>query len=134
MEYNNIFVNGTFDILHIGHLKLLNYARGLGKSLVVAIDSDRRVKIKKGKNRPVNSEAERKYFLENLKAVHEVKIFDSDDELVEIIKEVQPDIMVVGSDWTNNQVIGSAYAKRLVYFERIDGYSTTEIIKNLSDW
>ncbi len=82
-----IIVNGTFDIVHSGHLALLNYARSLGDYLIVAIDSDRRVKELKGADRPVNTQAERQELLSNLRSVNEVRIFDSDQELVDIIAE-----------------------------------------------
>ena len=71
-----IFVNGTFDLLHRGHLELLNYAKSLGDYLCVGIDTDVRVKEKKGEKRPIHNQNERKFFLENLKAVDD---FDSLD-------------------------------------------------------
>ena len=91
-----IFVNGTFDILHPGHIQLLNYAKSLGDTLTVGIDSDRRVAEKKGPSRPVNGVGDRAYMLQNLKAVDHIVIFDSDEELERCIKIVKPDIMVVG--------------------------------------
>jgi rfaE bifunctional protein nucleotidyltransferase chain/domain len=123
-----IFVNGTFDILHRGHLELLNFARGLGDFLMVGIDADDRVKEKKGTTRPIHNQEERKFFLENLKSVDEVKFFSSDQELEELIKSFQPDIMVVGSDWKGKSVIGSYYASKLIFFDRIGDYATTKII------
>lgn len=123
-----VFVNGTFDILHRGHLELLNFAKSKGDHLIVGIDSDDRVKSLKGESRPINSEEERKFMLLNLKAVDEVKVFATDDELSYMIKSIRPDIMIVGSDWKGKPVIGSQWAKRLVFFDRIEGYSTTNII------
>jgi len=128
-----IFVNGTFDILHCGHIKLLNYAKSLGEYLMVGIDSDERVKQKKGPTRPIYSQNERKFFLENLKAVDSVNIFASDQELENTIKSFKPDIMVVGSDWKDKSVIGSYYASKLIFFERIGDYSTTKTIQNIID-
>ena len=110
----HIFVNGTFDILHPGHIQLLNYAKSLGDSLTVGIDSDRRVREKKGPTRPVNSVGDRAYMLQNLKAVDYIVVFDSDEELERCIKTVKPDIMVVGSDWKDKSVIGSMYAAELL--------------------
>ena len=124
----SVFVNGTFDILHLGHLALLNYAKSLGDKLFVAIDSDERVKQLKGPTRPIHDTYQRKIMLLNLKAVDEVEIFNSDEELEMWIKQIKPTIMVVGSDWRNKTVIGSQYAKRLEFFERIDEYSSTKII------
>ena len=128
-----IFVNGTFDILHRGHLELLNFAKGLGDFLMVGIDTDDRVKEKKGSTRPIHNQEERKFFLENLKSVDEVKFFSSDQELEELIKSFQPDIMVVGSDWKGKSVIGSYYASKLIFFDRIGDYATTKIIQDIID-
>jgi D-beta-D-heptose 7-phosphate kinase/D-beta-D-heptose 1-phosphate adenosyltransferase len=128
-----IFVNGTFDILHRGHLELLNYAKGLGDFLMVGIDTDDRVGEKKGPTRPIHNQEERKFFLENLKSVDEVKFFSSDQELEELIKSFQPDIMVVGSDWRGKSVIGSYYASKLIFFDRIGDYATTKIIQDIID-
>jgi len=125
-----IIVNGTFDILHSGHLALLTYARSLGDHLVVAIDSDRRVKELKGVSRPVNTQAERQELLSNLRSVDEVRIFDSDLELVDIVAECA--IMVKGSDYRNRPIVGSEVCSSIVFFERIDGFSTTEKIQSIS--
>ena len=76
-----VFVNGTFDVLHPGHLALLNYARSLGDYVVVGIDTDDRVREKKGPSRPVNGEKDRRIMLLNLKSVDEVKFFGTDEEL-----------------------------------------------------
>ena len=128
-----IFVNGTFDILHPGHIQLLNYAKSLGDSLTVGIDSDRRVREKKGPTRPVNSVGDRAYMLQNLKAVDYIVIFDSDEELERCIKTVKPDIMVVGSDWKDKSVIGSMYSAELRFFDRIEEYATTKTIQSIID-
>lgn len=128
-----VFVNGTFDVLHAGHLALLNYAKSLGDYLVVGIDTDERVKEKKGPTRPVNSVEDRTLMLINLKAVDEVKHFGTDEELENLVKSVQPDIMVVGSDWKDKSVIGSYYASNLIFFDRIDEYSSTKIIQSIID-
>jgi D-beta-D-heptose 7-phosphate kinase/D-beta-D-heptose 1-phosphate adenosyltransferase len=125
-----VFVNGCFDLLHIGHLELLNYAREQGDYLLVAIDSDTRVSSNKGPDRPINSERNRAAVLKNFRAVDEVKIFSSDQELIDIIKNYQPDIMIVGSDWRNRPVIGSQYSKSLMFFDRIGNESSTKTIES----
>jgi rfaE bifunctional protein nucleotidyltransferase chain/domain len=129
----SVFVNGTFDILHSGHLELLNFAKAQGDKLFVAIDSDDRVRQLKGENRPINTAWDRRKMLLNLKAVDEVEIFRSDEELKMWIKQVSPAIMIVGSDWEGKPVIGSEFAKELIYFKRIDEYSTTKIISDITN-
>ena len=126
-----IVVNGTFDILHSGHLALLNYAKSLGDFLVVAIDSDQRVQELKGTSRPVNTQSERQELLENLRAVDEVKIFDSDQELVDIIAECA--IMVKGSDYKGKSIVGEDSIAKIVFFERVDGFSTTKKIQHIAN-
>ena len=125
-----IFVNGTFDILHPGHVQLLNYARSLGDSLIVAIDSDRRVRELKGANRPINSDDDRKFMLENLRSVDTVWIFDTDQELEDICRLHNP-IMVKGSDYCGRAIIGQQYCKEIVFYDRIEPYSTTRAIQNI---
>jgi D-beta-D-heptose 7-phosphate kinase/D-beta-D-heptose 1-phosphate adenosyltransferase len=124
-----VVVNGTFDLLHSGHLALLNHARSLGDHLLVAIDSDRRVKELKGPTRPVNNEYERQEMLRNLRAVDEVKIFDTDQDLIDIISSA--DILVKGSDYQDQSVIGKTHAKQLIFFDRLNGYSTTKKIQDI---
>jgi len=125
-----IIVNGTFDILHVGHLKLLDYAKSLGDHLTVAIDTDERIKSKKGMSRPINNEYERKLMLEFLKPVDQVIIFATDQELIDIIK--QCDIMVKGSDYKGKSVIGETYCKQVIYYDRIEQYSTTKKIQDIA--
>jgi len=126
-----VFVNGTFDLLHRGHLELLNYAKSLGDFLLVGIDSDGRVSEKKGPTRPIHNQEERKFFLENLKSVNAVDIFSTDNELEEMIKSFKPNIMVVGSDWKGKSVIGSYYAAKLLFFDRVGDYATTKTIQSI---
>lgn len=127
-----VMVNGTFDILHRGHIELLNYAKSLGTQLLVAIDTDRRVSELKGPTRPVNNQADRKLFLYNLKAVDIVMLFDSKDELVNIMKEYQPDIYVKGSDWKRDiPSTAEEYCKKVIYYDRVGDYSTTKTIQDI---
>ncbi|HTC00960.1 MAG TPA: adenylyltransferase/cytidyltransferase family protein [Ferruginibacter sp.] len=128
-----IFVNGTFDVLHIAHIQLLNYAKSQGDYLHVAIDTDARVKEKKGETRPIYPQEERKFFLMNLKAVDNVSFFSTDEELENTIKEYAPDIMIIGSDWKGKPVIGSQFAKELKFYDRIENYSTTATIQSIID-
>lgn len=129
-----VWVNGTFDILHKGHIKLLEYASSFG-NLRVGIDSDKRVRELKGENRPFNTTEDRKYFLESIKFVNEVVVFDSREELINLVKEYQPDYMIIGSDYVGQPVYGSEYSKNLIFFDKIEGYSSTKILnyENNSD-
>ena len=126
-----IFVNGTFDILHPGHVQLLNYARSLGDSLIVAIDSDQRVRELKGDSRPINPEDDRKLMLESLRSVDSVWIFNNDQELEDICRLYNP-IMIKGSDYQGRHIIGQQYCKEIVFYDRIEPYSTTRAIQNIS--
>ncbi len=127
---NKVIVNGTFDILHVGHIKLLEYSKSLGVHLTVAIDTDRRIKTKKGLSRPINNEFERKTMLEALKSVDQVVVFDTDEELIDLVKN--SDIMVKGSDYRGKSVIGETYCKKVIYYDRIEGYSTTQKIQDIA--
>ena len=127
----HIFVNGTFDVLHPGHVQLLNYAKSFGDTLTVGIDSDRRVAEKKGPSRPIYNIKDRSFMLQNLKSVDYVVVFDSDEELEHCLKTIRPDIMVVGSDWKGKSVIGSMYSAELKFFDRIDEYATTKTIQSI---
>ena len=125
----NVWVNGCFDILHRGHVELLTYAKSSGDFLIVGIDTDRRVKEAKGDSRPYNCMEDRKYFLESLQVVDKVISFDTDEELKEHLKLHDIDIMIVGSDWKGKPVVGAEIAKKLLYFDRIGNYSTTNILE-----
>tara|TARA_R100000278_G_scaffold69252_1_gene54899 strand:- start:541 stop:945 length:405 start_codon:yes stop_codon:yes gene_type:complete len=125
-----VWVNGCFDVLHRGHYELFNYAKSLGDKLAVGIDSDEKVSKDKGANRPFNNINDRVYALQSLKAVNEVYVFNSRKELEDLIENYQPDYLVVGSDWKDKDVVGGHFAKKIVYFNRIEGYSTTNILTN----
>ena len=131
--YKKVFVNGTFDLLHRGHIELLNYAMTQGGHVCVGIDTDDRVKQMKGPTRPIHNQEERKFFLENLKAVDEVRFFSNDKELEGMVKSYQPDIMIVGADWKDKSVIGSYWAAKLIFFDRIGEYATTKTIQDIID-
>lgn len=127
-----VIVNGTFDILHLGHLRLLEYARSVPKSYVyVLIDSDRRVKELKGNDRPIHNEYERASFLAALKAVDRVDIFDTDQELINYIKNYDPDVMIKGSDYRDKPIIGAEFCKEIKFYDRLEKYSTTNKIQDI---
>ena len=128
-----VFVNGTFDLLHRGHLELLNYDKSLGYVIVV-IDTDECIKGKKGPTRPIHNQEERKFHLENLKSVDEVIFFSSEPEFEGLIKSLQPDIIIVGSDWKEKSTIKSYYDGELIFFDRIEEYSTTKTIQKIKGY
>ena len=121
-----VFTNGCFDVLHRGHVELLKYSKSLG-TVVVGLNSDQSVKNLKGENRPFFSEEDRKFMLESCKYVDEVIIFNEETPY-NLIKRINPDIIVKGGDYTPEQVVGNDLAE-VVIFGTIHGYSSTEIIK-----
>jgi cytidyltransferase-like protein len=129
-----VMVNGTFDILHRGHLELLQYAKSLGDYLLVAIDTDSRVTELKGPTRPINNQRDRMYMLHSLKCVDYVKTFNSTEELIELMQNYKPDIYVKGSDWKKDtQSTAHRYCDKVIFYDRIDNYSTTNIIQRIID-
>lgn len=124
------FINGCFDVLHIGHTRMFKECKSKVDTLIVAIDSDERVKQLKGNNRPFNNLKDRKEMLMNLKWIDAVVSFDSDQELTTLLKCINPDIMMVGEEYKEKNVIGSKHAKELKFYRRLDGYSTTNILKD----
>ena len=123
-----IFTNGCFDILHVGHVELLNYCATLGY-VIVGLNSDLSVSLLKGKGRPINTAQDRKQILLNLHSVGEVVIFEEDTPL-ELIKYLKPDVIVKGGDYLANEVVGSELAE-IKIFKFIDGYSSTSIINKI---
>jgi D-beta-D-heptose 7-phosphate kinase/D-beta-D-heptose 1-phosphate adenosyltransferase len=127
-----VIVNGSFDILHLGHLKMLKYAKELPNSyLLVLIDSDERIRELKGTERPVNSVDERKAMLEAIRYVDEVKVFHSAEELEQLIKDYAPDVMVKGEDYFGKDIIGRHHCKEIQYFTYLNDYSTTKKIQSI---
>jgi len=129
-----VFTNGCFDLIHPGHIDLLNRAKALGDRLVVGLNSDSSVRQMKGAGRPVVSQDARKAVLLGLKAVDDVVIFD---ELTpeNIIREIRPDVLVKGGDWPVDQIVGAAFVKenggQVVSIPLVDGFSTSTILAGL---
>ena len=123
-----VWTNGCFDILHRGHIELFRYAKSLGDELIVGIDSDEKVKKDKGKNRPFNNLHDRMEILNAIIYVDKVIPFDTTNELERMVKWLKPHVMVIGSDWKGKEVIGQKHTEKVVFFDRIDGYSTTKIL------
>ena len=130
-----VFTNGVFDLLHPGHVDVLTGARAQGDALVVGVNSDASVRrLGKGPGRPVRSEAERAYVLAGLAAVDAVVVFDEDTPL-ELVRALQPDVIVKGGDYTPESVVGAdivrARGGRVVIIPLTPGQSTTSIIEKL---
>ena len=127
-----VFTNGVFDLLHPGHIRYLQDARRLGDALIVGINSDRSVRAIKGAERPITPEVERAEILAALECVDAVAIFDEETP-AEIIRRVQPDVLVKGADWGPDNIVGrdtvEARGGRVVRMELSKGYSTTELIR-----
>ena len=128
-----VFVNGAFDVLHSGHLNLLDFAGMLGGHLLVAIDTDEKIRYNKGADRPFNNLKNRKHLMSMLKPVTNVVSFNSDEELSDIIKRYEPDVMVKGSDWRGKMIVGEEYCKEVVFFERTNNESTTRTLQDFVD-
>ena len=126
-----VFTNGCFDILHLGHVKYLQKARSLGDKLIIGVNSNASVSRLKGSSRPVNDQYDRAYLLASLEVVDYVVIFEEDTPY-ELIKKVQPDILVKGADYEGKEVVGSDIAKEVKLIEFVDGKSTTSIIERIS--
>jgi D-beta-D-heptose 7-phosphate kinase/D-beta-D-heptose 1-phosphate adenosyltransferase len=129
-----IFTNGCFDLLHIGHIKLLEEAANLDGFLIVGINSDKSVRKIKGSNRPIIPEQERARIVAALECVDCVVLFDeaTPQKLIELIK---PDIIVKGSDWEEGAIVGWEIAKQVVRVSIEPEHSTTAIIESvISKW
>jgi len=126
-----VFTNGCFDLLHAGHLALLESARALGDVLVVGINSDASVRALKGEGRPVVPQRERAEVLSALEAVDRVLIYDEPTPL-ETIRALQPDVLVKGADWAEDRVVGrdvvEAAGGRVVRVELLPGKSTSALL------
>jgi D-beta-D-heptose 7-phosphate kinase/D-beta-D-heptose 1-phosphate adenosyltransferase len=128
-----VLTNGVFDILHLGHLELLKFAKSLGDKLIVAVNSDRSARELKGDGRPINSEQDRKKFLESLREVDEVVIFDHVEPLP-LLQEIRPDVLVKGAEWTAEQARKRDKIPdeiKVIMAPLVNGYSTTSIIKKI---
>lgn len=126
-----VFTNGCFDLLHVGHVRLLEASRRLGDCLIVGLNTDRSVSALKGPTRPVVSETARAEVLGALRAVDYVTLFDEPTPL-ELIRAVVPDVLVKGGDYTPDTVVGrdvvEAHGGRVEIIPLVGGFSTTSII------
>jgi D-beta-D-heptose 7-phosphate kinase / D-beta-D-heptose 1-phosphate adenosyltransferase len=129
-EKKIVFTNGCFDILHIGHVKYLEKAKDFGDILILGLNSDKSLQRLKGPNRPINSEDDRAYILASINVVDYVVIFEEDTPF-ELIKLINPDVLVKGTDYKGKEVVGQDIVKELKLIEFIDGKSTTKTIERI---
>lgn len=129
-----VFTNGCFDILHSGHIKYLEAAKGKGDILVVAINSDKSIKGIKGEGRPIIGDKERAEIVSALECVNYVTIFNENTP-IETIKALSPDVLIKGGDWRKKDIVGSGYVEsyggKVITGPYIKGYSTTRIIDRI---
>ncbi len=127
-----VFTNGVFDILHLGHIRLLKTARGFGDFLILALNSDDSVKRLKGNKRPIFSLEERVEVLCAISYVDLILSFEEDTPY-ELIKFLRPDILVKGGDYKFDEVVGRELVKEVKIVPYIQGYSTTNIIRRIKE-
>jgi rfaE bifunctional protein nucleotidyltransferase chain/domain len=129
-----VFTNGTFDLLHRGHVEYLNKAGELGDVLIVGLNSDRSVRRLKGEKRPIMEEKDRAYLLANLCAVDYVILFDEDTPIT-LIQTLLPDVLVKGADWALNEIVGKdiieKHGGRVVTIELTPGRSSSALIQKI---
>lgn len=124
-----IFTNGCFDVLHVGHLKLLEFCASLG-TVIVGINSDTSIRKIKGDLRPINNEFDRQYMLSGFRFVEKVIIFDEDNPY-KLIQQIKPDIIVKGGDYLKSEVIGNDLAEVRI-FPLVSGFSTSKILSKIT--
>jgi len=129
-----VFTNGCFDILHYGHIKYLQDAKGLADVLVLGLNSDSSVKKIKGSARPINKQLDRARVLSALSCVDYLTIF-SEDTPLRLIRLIQPDVLVKGGDWQTEKIVGADFVKarggKVLAIPYIKGYSTTKLINKI---
>ena len=129
-----VFTNGCFDILHVGHVRVLTEAKSLGDILVVGLNRDASVKGLKGSGRPVTNETERAEVLCALAAV-DYAVFFKESTPEKLIHAVRPDFLVKGGDWKKKDIVGAAfvesYGGKVIALGFIQGYSTTKLIEKI---
>jgi rfaE bifunctional protein nucleotidyltransferase chain/domain len=131
-----VFTNGCFDIIHAGHVDYLEKAKSLGDVLIVGLNSDDSVRRLKGKNRPINPQEHRKKVLQALKPVDLVIIFEEDTP-ERLIKEVKPDVLVKGGDYTIENIVGAdfvmSYGGKVYTIDFVYDTSTSKIIEKIGE-
>ena len=126
-----IWLNGTFDVVHLGHIKLFQHAKALypNSTICVGVDTDDRVRQLKGPNRPINPLPLRVEFLKAIRFIDEVRTFSTDGDLREEIALFNPDVMLIGDDYRHHTIVGEDLIPRIEYVRRFDSLSTTSLIE-----
>ena len=129
-----VFTNGVFDLVHPGHVRYLREARALGDALIVGVNADESVRRNKGESRPVTREDERAELIAALACVDAVTVF-GEDTPAEIIRAIQPDVLVKGADWAADQIVGrdtvEARGGKVVRIAVEEGYSTSALLNKI---
>ena len=125
-----VWCNGTFDILHPGHIELFKVGKSLGDKLIVATDTDEKIRQDKGASKPINNLCDRISMLQAIKYIDEVFYFNDRKELEGLIELYSPDILLLGDDWKGGDIVGIQYAKVVRFLPRLN-YSTTHIIDKI---
>ncbi|MED5270980.1 MAG: adenylyltransferase/cytidyltransferase family protein [Pseudomonadota bacterium] len=126
-----VWTNGTFDILHPGHIKLFKVAKELGDMVIVGTDTDEKIKKDKGFDRPINDLCYRVAMLEAIKYIDAVHTFNTRSELEGLIQMYNPDILLIGDDWRDGDVVGREFAKEVRFLPRVGGYASSNTIKKI---
>lgn len=127
-----VFTNGCFDIIHSGHIRLLEASKDMGDVLIVGLNSDSSIRRLKGPGRPINSQRDRARVLAALEAVGAVVLF-SQDTPRELLNVLRPDILVKGADYRESEIVGREFAGRVARIRLLAGKSTTGIIRKLKN-
>ncbi len=128
-----VWCNGTFDILHPGHMQLFKVARSLGDKVIVATDTDEKIKKDKGEHRPVNDLCYRVAMLEAIKYIDVVLTFGDRQELEGLIQLYTPDILLLGDDWQGGDVVGIEHAKGVRFLPRVGGYASSKTLNKMKN-
>ena len=133
IETDIVWCNGTFDILHPGHIQLFKVARSLGDKVIVATDTDEKIKKDKGEHRPVNDLCYRVAMLEAIKYIDVVLTFGDRQELEGLIQLYTPDILLLGDDWQGGDVVGIEHAKGVRFLPRVGGYASSKTLNKMKN-
>ena len=128
-----VWTNGTVDILHPGHIELFKVARALGDKVIVATDTDEKIKSDKGDHKPINDLCYRVAMLEAIKYIDVVHTFGSRQELEGLILLYNPDILLLGDDWQGGDVVGIEHAKGVRFLPRVGGYASSKTVKKIQN-